>query len=129
METSGNLPMGAANDSRAPYNEPLPPMATRGFSVNVEYVIQKDNVQVETDDFKEVYDPEYMGTVAITEDTDWGEAYKKEHYTIIGLLALLELYIKKDLEAHKDSDKQHIDRLKRALADCQGWELYEEKYE
>lgn len=121
-----NYPPGAANDPNAPYNEPIIP--ERDFGVDVEFVMQKHDVTVTTDDYIPEFDEEDGHTYANTEETNWENAYDQSGcYTIPELLQELENYIKADLERYKGSRTKER-QLKEMLESCQGWEVYDKSF-
>lgn len=120
MRDRDYYPAGAYNDPNAPYNEVGVP--ERDFEVDVEYVLQKKDVLVTTNDYVPEFDEETGHTDANTLETDWKKAYEDGHYTIPELLEELKNYIKEDLERYKGSSIKER-QLKEMLEDCEGWEL------
>lgn len=119
-------PMSQSEWNEAPWNEKVVP--EKDFEVDVEFVMQKKNVPVTTNDYFPEYDEEDRRTCANTEDTNWENVYDESgHYTIPELLQELESYIKEDLERYKGSlTKEH--QLKKMLESCQGWEVYDKTF-
>ena len=119
-------PAGAYSDPNAPYNEPL--IAEMEFGVDVEFVMQKKDVTVTTNDYIPEFDEEDGHTYANTEETNWENAYDQSgHYTIPELLQELENYIKADLERYKGYRTKER-QLKEMLESCQGWEVYDKSF-
>lgn len=126
MRESGYYPPGAEFDSNAPYNEPIIP--EQDFEVDVEYVLQKKNVKVTTDDYCQEFEYETGCVNANTEDTDWENAYNNSgHFTIQEMLDELKEYVKADMQTCSPNTCKGA-HLKRLLEDCDGWELYDKSY-
>lgn len=115
-----NYPPGAANDPFAPYNEIDIP--EEEFSVCISQTLSK-SVEVTTSDYipKIDYDEDsgYQINYADTSETNWEEAYKAEHTTLLDLLNVLKEYIDKDIAS--SNDKHHIRKLKELRQECDGW--------
>lgn len=123
----GNTPtMMQSEKERAPWNEKKIPESN--FLVNVEYVLFKENIKVCTSDYTPDIDEEGY-SCANTENTDWRTTYKRDHHTIPQLLDILKGYVIKELRDDKVvKTKNHKDKLKRILDDCDGWILDSESY-
>lgn len=116
MRESGYYPPGAEFDPSAPYNEV--PIPEKEFEVTISQTVSK-TVKVLTDDYAQCYDDECGYTYADTENTDWKEAYNRDHEDIPKLLELLRNYLEKDLE-YGDS-KYSKEQLKYYLEECDNW--------
>lgn len=112
---SGYYPMGAENDTRAPYNEEEIPM--RDFPCRVDVTLQKD-VSISTDSY--IMDGDDVDTLGV----DWEEEYVSNSITIDELLRELESYIEDDLAASGCSARRRV-RLRRLLDACRGWAVTE----
>lgn len=102
-----------SEEERDPWNDNID-VIEMDKAIDVEYVLQKHNVNV----------------VTTSDDDDLEECYNEKHYTILDLLGELESYIKQDL-AHlaRYKGSQTKERmLNEMLRDCQGWELYDKSY-
>jgi len=124
----GNTPtMMQSEKERAPWNEKEIP--ERDFLVDVEYTIFKANVKVSTSDYTPDIDEEGY-SCANTENTDWKSAYERDHHhTISQLLDILKGYVIKELRDDKVvKTKNHKEKLKHILDDCDGWVLDSESY-
>ena len=123
----GNTPtMMQSEKERAPWNEKK--ISERDFSVDVVCTICKMNVPIGTSDYIPEIDEE-GNSYANTENTDWGTAYKRDHHTIPQLLDILKGYVIKELRDDKVvKTKNHKDKLKHILDDCDGWILDSESY-
>ena len=115
-----NYPPGAANDPRAPYNEVDTPK--KEFYVCISQTLSK-SVSVTTSDYNQELDYDEDShcqfTYADTSETNWEEAYKAEHTTLLDLLNVLKEYIDKDIAS--SNDKHHIRKLKELRQECDGW--------
>jgi len=94
----------------APWNDNID-VIEMDKAIDVEYVLQKHNVNV----------------VTTSDDDNLEECYEEQHYTILELLGELESYIKQDLERHRESGAKER-QLKEMLEDCQCWKLYDKSY-
>lgn len=123
----GNTPtMMQSEKERAPWNEKK--ILERDFSVDVVCTIYKINVPIGTSDYIPEIDEE-GNSYANTENTDWKTAYKRDHHTIPQLLDILKGYVIKELRDDKVvKTKNHKDKLKHILDDCDGWMLDSESY-
>lgn len=119
----GNTPtMMQSEKERAPWNER--PNTFVNLQVNVQCVLQKENVDIYTDDY--IVDTD--GSKCL-DYTDWEAAYKKSRFTIPQLLDVLKEYVQKELKDDKVvKTKFQEERLKRILDDCNGWVASEESY-
>lgn len=116
MRESGYYPPGAEFDPNAPWNEiPIP---EKDFVVTISQTVSK-TVNVLTDDYARCYDDETGYEYADTQDTDWKEAYAKDHEDIPKLLSLLKSYIERDLEC--GDSKYSKEQLKYFLKECEDW--------
>lgn len=122
---SDYFPAGAYYDPNAPYNEEV--VQELEFDVNVTYTLAKDNVSVMTNDYVPEYEDEYGYIVCDTQDTDWEEAYKGQHRTVLQMLDLLKEYVSKELSNDVTASRKRF--LQRVLEDCDGWNLVESEYE
>lgn len=124
----GNTPtMMQSEKERAPWNEKKVP--ERDFPIVVVCTIYKMNAQVCTSDYIPEID-EDGDSYANTENTDWATAYKRDHYTIPQLLNILQGYVIKELrDDNVVKTKNHKDKLKHILDDCDGWILDSESYD
>ena len=108
---SSNTPtLMRSEEERAPWNDNID-VIEMDKAIDVEYVLQKHNVNV----------------VTTGDDDDLEECYNEKHYTVLELLGELESYIKQDLERYKGSATKER-QLNEMLKDCQGWELYDKSY-
>lgn len=127
MYDNYNYPLMSQSEwDNAPWNQSEPD--DKDFFVDVEYVLQKKNVKVTTNDYKPeiVNKDEEIVEPLDTSDTDWELAYGENHYTIPELLDTMKGYLKQDLESATPRHNKHA--LKRMLEDCDGWELYDKSY-
>lgn len=125
MYDNYNYPPGADTPD-APWNEPIIP--ERDFEVDVEFVMRKNAVDVTTDKYVPEFDDEDGHTYANTEDTDWEQVYGDSgHYTILEMLDELKQYVEEDLKTCSPNTCKGAS-LKRLLADCQSWEVYEKSF-
>ena len=122
---SDYFPAGAYYDPNAPYNEEV--VQEREFEVNVTYTLAKDNVSVITNDYVPEYEDEDGYIMCDTQDTDWEEAYKGQHSTVLQMLDLLKEYVSKELSNDVTASRKRF--LQRVLEDCDGWYLVESEYE
>ena len=99
-----------SEEERAPWNDNID-VVEMDKTIDVEYVLQKHNVNV----------------VTTSDDDDLEECYNEKHYTVLELLGELETYIKQDLARYKGSQTKES-LLNEMLRDCQGWELYDKSY-
>lgn len=121
MAQEDYYPLGAYRDPSAPWNEPY--VQERDFDLCVDVTLTRD-VTIRTSSYCPEYCEEDGQTYANTEDTDWRKEYEENCYTIPQLLGELEKYIKKDIEAHKETVRgTHL--LKGMLEACQGWKVVE----
>ncbi len=116
MIESGYYPPGAEFDPNAPWNEV--PIPEKEFEVTISQTVSR-TVKVLTDDYARCYDDEAGYEYADTQDTDWKEAYAKDHEDIPKLLSLLKSYIERDLK-YGDS-KYSKEQLKYFLKECEDW--------
>ena len=122
-----NYPPGAANDPRAPYNQP--DIEEEVFEIKVSITLSKE-VKVSTDDYICEYDDFEKDVFYDLSETNWDEAYKDEYYTISQMLAKLQEYIEKDIQELKEKGVTRIPyELRRMLKSCQNWEEMETEYE
>jgi hypothetical protein len=124
MYDNYNYPAGSDTPD-APWNQSEPD--DKDFFVDVEYVLQKKNVKVTTDDYIPEFDIE-TGYDANTDDTNWENAYNNSgHFTIQEMLDELKEYVKADMQTCSPNTCKGA-HLKRLLEDCDGWELYDKSY-
>jgi hypothetical protein len=118
---SSNVPLGADNDVRAPFNEN--PNRAIKIPCNVQVVMHKTFV-VETTDYKNEYDAESGGGFADTSETDFLSAYNDSCVTIQEIFDQLKKYIKHDLSfTLRETAKERY--LKKIYDACNGWEVEE----
>jgi hypothetical protein len=99
-----------SEEERAPWNDNID-VIEMDKAIDVEYVLQKHNVNV----------------VTTSDDYDLEECYNNNHYTILELLDVLKGYIKQDLERYKGLARKERE-LNAMFEDCEGWELYDKSY-
>lgn len=123
---NSNYPMMSQSEwDSAPWNqEDIPEKA---FDVDVEVVLRKSSVSVETNMYSRYFDDEMQAYVTDTEDTDWKEAYSQSRHTIPELLGILKEYVEEDLEKFKGSKRRQQD-LQYILDDIEGWDVVDESY-
>lgn len=127
MYDNYNYPAGADTPD-APWNQSEPD--DKDFLVDVEYVLQKKNVKVTTNDYKPevVNKDEEIVEPLDTSDTNWEDAYNNSgHFTIQEMLDELKEYVKADMQTCSSNTCKGV-HLKRLLEDCDGWELYDKSY-
>lgn len=127
LSPNSNYPLMSQSEwDNAPFNEPIIP--EQNFEVDVEYVLQKKNVKVTTDDYCPEFEYETGFVNANTEDTDWENAYSNSgHFTLQEMLNELKEYVKADMQTCSPNTCRAA-HLKRLLEDCDGWELYDKSY-
>ena len=120
-------PMSQSEWDNAPFNEVEIP--EKDFGVDVEFVMQKHDVTVTTDDYIPEFDEEDGHTYANTDETNWENAYDQSgHYTIPQLLHELEIFINQELARYGNRSSKETKRLKTMLESCQGWEVYDKSF-
>jgi hypothetical protein len=130
-----NLPIGAANDPLAPYNESVVP--DMEFDVTISMSLSK-TVKCSTNKYNPVVIDEPHNRIheeyPDTSDTSWSEVYGDNHKTIPELLSELKKYIQKDLDNLMSDDSKpdkafHRRRLEFLMEECDNWVVDEEDYE
>lgn len=124
MLSMGGYPAGAQYDKRAPYNQK--DNDERTFNVDVEYVMRKEDIEVQTDDY--FYEDDYEDFSVNTSLTDFEVAYTEQHYTIPEMLVELKKYVEREMQ-FVEMCSGRARELKRLLADCQGWKIVEAQVE
>lgn len=123
---SDYLPLGATHDPRAPYNQCDPKPIERDviatFTLSTSKPTSTTHYYCEGD--------KYEGYYEVTDDTDWSEEFKEQHYTPF---QLIEMY-KKELEEKKKymSNLYEIHKIEHIIKECENWdeekvEIYEDK--
>lgn len=123
MIESGYYPPGAEFDSRAPWNEREVP--ERQFDVCISQTLSK-NTRVITNDYVPEVDQDEDGyhDYSDTSDTDWKEAYDKNHYTPLQLINLFRRSLSDELNSIINRPNQDLKRkkyLERLISECSGW--------
>lgn len=120
MRERDYYPLGACDDSQAPYNEISLP--EKKFDVCIYQTLRKDTT-VETDDFEaEFYDAEDGYVKVSTQYTNWDMAYQDCHMDIVDLLRELKRFVEDEIKV-TDESSNRMKRLKYLLEECQGWIL------
>lgn len=135
MNNMDNLPLGAANDPSAPYNERVIP--DMEFDVTISMSLSK-TVKCSTNKYNPVVIDEPHNRIheeyPDTSDTPWSEVYGDNHKTIPELFSELKKYIQKDLDNLMSDDSKpdkafHRRRLEFLMEECDNWVVDEEDYE
>jgi len=90
--------------------------------VNASFTLMKNSVPIVTNNYDRFED----GSID-TSHTNWKEAYKEDHYTIIELLHRLEQYVNNDLKGVVDNITRK--KLWSIKQDIQGWYVETEHFE
>ena len=108
---SSNTPtLMQSEEELAPWNDNVD-VIEMDKAIDVEYVLQKHNVNV----------------VTTGDDDDLEECYNEKHYTVLEMLDELKEYVKADMQTCSPNTCKGA-HLKRLLEDCDGWELYDKFY-
>lgn len=113
----------SSEESRAPWNDES--NKELEFIVEAEFVLRKRST-VTTTDYRDE-----DGCIN-TDDVDWEKEYLYSHYTPKELFAILEKYVRDELNGLSNDDKEQIrkaNRLKKILNECQLWQVYDEYFE
>lgn len=124
MGDEGYYPPGAAYDPYAPYNQEK--YEKKEFEMFIVQTLTKDT-KVTTDDY--IREVDYAGIEnggyienINTEDTDWEEVYRQEHYTPLELIEEFSKFLYEKYATFKDSmsdeEKFHIEHL---MQECSDW--------
>jgi len=117
---SDNYPMGAYNDSNAPWNERETPQI-EVFCVTT--VPLQKTITVLTNNYVcELDEDGYVGVELIDGYQELREYVLDQHYGIDVMLEELSKYIKEEL-ANENLNIERKWYLKQLLEDCQGWEI------
>ena len=111
MFDSGYYPPGAEQDPNAPWKEGELPEKT--FNVFINQVLSKE-ITVSTNDYipEEDFDN--------TKETNWYEAYEKEHYTPLQLIKLFKTYLTEHMPDAVTFPKEHK-TYKHLISECEDW--------
>ena len=136
MRESDYYAPGSYRDPSAPWNQIEIP--EQKFDVTISQTLSK-NTTVTTNDYIPGasgvdYEPDDEGGYCScgwhdpddTSDTNWNEAYKKEHYTPIDLIELFKETLKQQLESWEGMDympyaKKEIKRIEHLIDECSSW--------
>lgn len=111
MNESGYYPSGAEFDPKAPWNEREIP--ERQFDVCISQTLSK-STSVTTKDYA------LDGMCINTSETDWGEAYKKEHLTPLQLIERYKSFLSKHLP-DPVVDIKGFKEFKYLIRECENW--------
>ena len=137
LSPNSNYPaMSQSQWDSAPFNEPDVP--EKEFDVTISQTLSK-NTTVTTNDYIPGasgvdYEPDDEGGYCScgwhdpddTSDTNWNEAYKKEHYTPLDLIGLFKETLEQQLESWEGMDympyaKKEIKRIEHLIEECSSW--------
>lgn len=123
MIESGYYPPGAEFDPRAPWNEQEVP--ERQFDVCISQTLSK-STRVTTNDYVPEVDQDEDGyhDYSDTSDTDWKEAYDKDHYTPLQLINLFRRHLSDELNSIINKPNQDLKRkkyLEKLISECSDW--------
>lgn len=136
MIESGYYPPGAEFDVNAPYNQAEIP--EKDFDVTISQTLSKDTT-VTTNDYIPGesgvdYEPDDEGGYCAsgwqdpddTSDTNWGKAYREEHYTPLDLIEMFKETLKQQLESWEGMDyipyvKKERHRIEHLIDECSCW--------
>ena len=123
MRESGYYPPGAEFDPRAPWNEQEVP--EKQFDVCISQTLSK-STRVTTNDYVPEVDQDEDGyhDYSDTSDTDWKEAYGKDHYTPLQLINLFRRHLSDELNSIINKPNQDLKRkkyLERLISECSDW--------
>lgn len=128
MTESGYYPEGAEFDSSAPYNQSEIP--EKEFEVTISQTLSK-TVTVSTNDYEpEVVEEKHNDIYeynAITDNTDWEQAYhENDYHTPEQLIGLFKRYLEAELGGKQDIPRSPS-YLKHLIKECEDW--YEDDIE
>lgn len=115
MYSDFNCPVGADTPNAAWNLELIP---TLDFELSVSQTLSK-TVDTRSNNYAYDYDAESKSKVINSEETDWKELYKEDHYTPLDLIRIFKMHLQEELYRMGNTIDKSM--YKHLIEECSNW--------